>query len=275
MKKSFLALCMSLLISTPTALIAAEQHPEPSTIAATVSTDLYHIRLAVQRSIGNFYMFNSAEPDQRYADAARQNLALSQQHLNTLAPQLSPAALALKAQLLNDFSAYRRQLNKVIDDIQQQGYSDLQPIADLAQYNAHVLKNSQDLAQLIAQEQPYQVPQLTQLAREQSLLMQSIASDYAARSTSIGASFFGDGEKQPLDELTQLFTDTLTTLQKHPKNTTHTQQSLRAIAVKWRYIEGSLKNYNDHSVPFVIEKYATSITQSLEQLAAQYAFLNI
>lgn len=275
MKKSFLALCMSLLISTPTALIAADQHAEPSTIAATMSTDLYHIRLAAQRSMGHFYMFNSAEPDQRYADGATQNIALSLQHLSNLPSQLSPAALTLKTQLLKDFSAYSTQLNNVIDDIQQQGYSDLQPVADLAQYNARILKNSKDLAQLMTQEQSYQVPQLTQLAREQSLLLQSIASDYAARSTSIGASFFGDGEKQPLDALSQLFADTLVTMQKHPKNTAETQQSLRAIAVKWRYIEGSLKNYNDHSVPFVIEKYATSITQSLEQLAAQYALLNI
>lgn len=276
MRNPIIALCLSTLITLSTPLIAAEtQPPTPYTETQSTLNQLFQMRLATQRSIGAFYMFNGHEQDQRYVKTATDNAAQAAHHLESIATPLNPAGQALKAQLLNDFSAYNTQLNRLISAIQIQGYSDLQPVAGLAVLNSSILKNGQTLAQLIAQEQLYTTPELTQQARDLSLLMQSIAADYAARSASVGASFFADGEKQPLDQLSEQFTHDFSVLKNHSSNNPSTNQSLRAIEVKWRYIENSLKNYNENSVPFVIDKFARSITQSLEQIAAQYTLLNI
>ena len=276
MRNPVIAVCLSTLITLSTPLIAADTQP-PTTHTQTQSTlnQLFLMRLATQRSIGAFYMFNNQEQDQRYAKTAADNASQAARYLQGLAAPQSADGQTLKAQLTNDFSDYNRQLERLIGAIQERGYSDLQPVANLALLNSSILKNSQELTQLIAQEQQYTTPELTQLAREQSLLMQSIAADYAARSASVGASFFADGEKQPLDQLSELFARNLAIMQNHSGNNPDINKSLRAIEVKWRYIESSLKNYNENSVPFVIDKFARSITQSLEQIAAQYALLNI
>ncbi len=87
-------------------------------------------------------MFNSHEHDQRYAKTAADNAAQAIQYLSSIESPLSHAGQNLKAQLLNDFSAYNMQLNRLINAIQVQGYSDLQPVADLAVLNSSILKKT-------------------------------------------------------------------------------------------------------------------------------------
>ena len=199
MRNPVIAVCLTALIALSTPLIAADTQP-PTAYTEIQSTlnQLFRMRLATQRSIGAFYMFNGQEQDQRYANIATENASQAARYLRSLTTPKSAAGQSLKAQLFNDFRAYIAQLDWLISAIQEQGYSDLQPVAVLAALNSSILKNSQALTLLSAQEQQYTAPELTQLAREQSLLMQGIAVDYAARSASVGASFFADGEKNLL-----------------------------------------------------------------------------
>lgn len=276
MKNRVYALCLSFLFALPLPLVAAdtEQSTEPSAATSALNS-LFFMRLETQRSMGGFYMFSSQDQDQRYAKQMQQSLALALENLQNLPALSSPAAQTLKGQLQHDLDTYSTELRRLISVLKEQGYTDLQPVADLANLNGKILTTSKELEDQIMQDEHYTLPKLTQLAREQSLLMQGIAADYAARSASVGASFFGDGEKQPLDKLSEQFASNLSSMQNDAKNTADTAKSLRAIQMKWRYIESSLKNYNEDSVPFVIDKYARSITKSLEQLAAEYALLHI
>ena len=43
------------------------------------------------------------------------------------------------------------------------------------------------------------------------------------------------------------------------------------MAIKWRYIEKSLQNYNQNSVPFLINKYSDRIIEDLEKVSGLYA----
>lgn len=276
MKNRFYALCLSAVFTLPLPLLAADAQQPAAQQAVTLALDaLFRLRLETQRSIGDFYMLNSQEQDQRYARQAEANLVTAQDNLNKLPAAKTPEAQALHIQLKQDFSAYSTELRRLISVLEDQGYTDLQPIADLATLNNTILKITADLENQIKKDNQYALPKLTLLAREQSLLIQGIAADYAARSASVGASFIADGEKQPLDKRSEQFANTLAAMQKDPANTSDTIKSLRAIQTKWRYIEGSLKNYNEDSVPFVIDKYARSITKSFEQLASQYASLGV
>lgn len=275
MKNRVYALCLSALLTLPLPALAADPAAPSEQATASSLNALFFMRLETQRSIGSFYMFNSQEQDQLYARQAHENLALAIENLNKLPTPSSTQAQALQAQLENDFNIYNAELRRLINALKEQGYTDLQPVADLASLNSSILKTSKELEEQILQDNQYRLPNLTLLAREQSLLMQSIAADYAARSASVGASFFADGEKQPLDKLSEIFANNLASMQSDPKNNGDTSKALRTIQVKWNYIEDSLKNYNEDSVPFVIDKYARSITQTLEQLAAEYALLNI
>jgi hypothetical protein len=46
---------------------------------------------------------------------------------------------------------------------------------------------------------------------------------------------------------------------------------LNGVNSKWRYIEKSLMNYNENSVPFLVNKYSDSIIEGLESVSAQYS----
>lgn len=105
-------------------------------------------------------------------------------------------------------------------------------------------------------------------------LRQDIALDYASRNASVGASFFGGGEERPLDDLASRFSVNLLKLQQAPQNDEEIARALRSVAIKWHYIEKSLRNYNQNSVPFLVNKNADRIIDGLEKVAALYAARN-
>ncbi len=238
---------------------------------------LHQLRLATQKSLGDFYMYNGMEGDQRYArmiDSALQN---GQALLGGLTQMPGDGSKALLAQLDQHWSGYQSELKALADTLKTQGYTDLQPVADLASHNQQLMALSAELYTRIQQESGQNVSPLTQLSREQSLLMQSIAVDYASRSASVGGSFISSGgeNSKSIDEQASEFVQAMDKLEQAPQNTAATRQSLGAIRTKWRYIEKSLKNYNEKSVPFLVNKYSDRIIEGLETLSGQYAASNL
>ncbi|XLY89735.1 hypothetical protein ACK8QS_07870 [Ectopseudomonas mendocina] len=232
---------------------------------------LHQLRLATQKSMGDFYMYNGMEGDQRYARMIGESLQEGQAHLDGLGEMPGDASKALHTQLQKDWQSYRSGLQALMEAMRRQGYTDLQPVADLADNNQRLMAISQELYQKIQQESGFSVPPLTQKSREQSLLMQNIALDYASRSASVGTSFFGGGEERAIDELVGEFASQLDNLSAAQQNTPQITAALGSIETKWRYIEKSLRNYNENTVPFLISKYSDSIIEGLEGVAAQYA----
>ncbi|CAE6909861.1 hypothetical protein JLK41_08150 [Ectopseudomonas khazarica] len=232
---------------------------------------LHQLRLAMQKSLGDFYMYNGMEGDQRYARMIGESLQDVQSHLSALGDMPGDASKALRAQLLSNWQSYHASLQALMEAMRTKGYTDLQPVADLADSNQRLMAISQELYQKIQQESGHSVPPLTQKSREQSLLMQNIALDYASRSASVGASFFGGGEERAIDELAGEFASKLDSLSSAQQNTPEISAALNSIETKWRYIEKSLRNYNENTVPFLISKYSDSIIEGLEGVSAQYA----
>ncbi|ATH81527.1 hypothetical protein [Ectopseudomonas guguanensis] len=247
----------------------------PSSLLSAAPADdllrLHQLRLAAQKSLGDFYMYNGMEGDQRYARMIGESLQEGQARLDSLGEMPGDASKALRAQLQTSWQSYRSGLQALMDAMRKQGYTDLQPVADLADHNQRLMAISQELYQKIQQESGFSVPPLTQKSREQSLLMQNIALDYASRSASVGTSFFGGGEERAMDVLVGDFASKLGSLSAAQQNTPQITAALSAIETKWRYIEKSLRNYNENTVPFLVSKYSDSIIEGLEGVSAQYA----
>ena len=233
--------------------------------------DLHQLRLAAQKSLGDFYMYNGMEGDQRYARMIGHSLTEANERLQALADMPGEGSKALRAQLTQQWAGYQSDLERLIGTLKSQGYTDLQPVADLAADNRQLMALCEELYNKIQQESGHQVSALTQQSREQSLLMQAIAVDYALRSASVGATFMGGGEVRPIEEMVGQFAEQLALMEKATQNTTEITQTLSGISTKWRYIEKSLKNYNENSVPFLVNKYSDSIIEGLERVSAQYA----
>jgi hypothetical protein len=246
----------------------------PPLLSADPTDDLlrlHQLRLATQKSLGDFYMYNGMEGDQRYARMIGESLQEGQAYLDGLGEMPGEASKALRGQLQANWQSYRSALQALMEAMRSQGYTDLQPVADLADNNQRLMAISDELYQKIQQESGFSVPPLTQKSRDQSLLMQNIAVDYASRSASVGTSFFGGGEERGIDELVGEFANQLGSLSSAQQNTPQISAALNSIETKWRYIEKSLRNYNENTVPFLISKYSDSIIEGLEGVSAQYA----
>ena len=272
--RSLLAIALKflLLFSLPSFAYSAE-----TASSADSLLKLHQLRLAAQKSLGDFYMYNGMEGDQRYARMIDTSLQNGQALLGSLTQMPGDGSKALLAQLDQHWNSYQSELKVLADTLKTQGYTDLQPVADLANHNQKLMALSAELYSKIQQESGRTVSALTQLSREQSLLMQSIAVDYASRSASVGGSFISSGgeNSKSIDELANDFVQVMDKLEQAPQNTEETRQSLGAIKTKWRYIEKSLKNYNEKSVPFLVNKYSDRIIEGLEALSGQYAAKNI
>lgn len=272
--RSLLAIALKflLLFSLPSFAYSAE-----TASSADSLLKLHQLRLAAQKSLGDFYMYNGMEGDQRYARMIDTSLQNGQALLGSLTQMPGDGSKALLAQLDQHWNSYQSELKVLADTLKTQGYTDLQPVADLANHNQQLMALSAELYSKIQQESGRTVSALTQLSREQSLLMQSIAVDYASRSASVGGSFISSGgeNSKSIDELANEFVHVMDKLEQAPQNTAETRQSLGAVKTKWRYIEKSLKNYNEKSVPFLVNKYSDRIIEGLEVLAGQYAANNI
>ncbi|MEX6502479.1 hypothetical protein [Pseudomonas zhanjiangensis] len=267
MSSHLLALSLSTLLAFASPATAALQASE---IDSSLH-NLHQLRLATQKSLSDFYMYNSMEGDQRYAQMIGQSLDEAGARLQALSDMPGEGSKALRSQLEQLWTGYKIDLNKLTSALKQQGYTDLQPVADLADRNQQLMSLSQELYNKIQQEGGYSAATLTQQSREQSLLMRAIAVDYASRSASVGATFMGGGDARPIDELVNEFASKLTRLERAPENTPQIKQTLNEIGTKWRYIEKSLRNYNENSVPFLVNKYSDSIIEGLEQVSAQYS----
>lgn len=266
--RRLLAISLSTLLALTLPLFSLHAH---AAAPADSLLKLHQLRLAAQKSLGDFYMYNGMEGDQRYARMISESLLEANERLNGLTDMPGEGSKALRSQLEQQWKGYQIDLNNLTSALKSQGFTDLQPVADLASRNQQLMALSQELYSKIQQESGQNVPGLTQQSRAQSLLMQAIAVDYASRSASVGATFMGGGESRPIEELVSEFASNLATLEKAPQNTPEIAQTLSGVSTKWRYIEKSLMNYNENSVPFLVNKYSDSIIEGLEDVSAQYS----
>ena len=210
MSSRMLAIALSTLLAATLPLFSAATQAADS---ATSLLKLHQLRLAAQKTLGDFYMFNGMEGDQRYARMINESLSEANNHLSALTDMPGEGSKALRSQLDQQWKGYQIDLNNLTNALKNQGYTDLQPVADLATRNQQLMSLSQELYIKIQQESSYNVPTLTQLSREQSLLMQGIAVDYASRSASVGATFMGGGDARPMEELVSEFASKMAALE--------------------------------------------------------------
>lgn len=201
--------------------------PSPLFSAATQAADaassllkLHQLRLAAQKSLGDFHMFNGMEGDQCYARMISDSLSEVNSHLAALTDMPGEGAKAMRSQLDQQWKGYAIDLNNLISTLMNQGYTDLQPVTDLAARNQQLMTLSQELYGKIQPEGSYSVPALPQRNRERSMLMQGIAVDYASRSASVGATFMGGGDARPIEELVSEFASKMAALEKRPEEHT-------------------------------------------------------
>lgn len=146
------------------------------------------------------------------------------------------------------------------NNVARDGYTDDNLIGDLYQA-ADTL--DQALAAAIKTIPGGQKRAQADKAHAANLLMQRTAAAYIKRaaqmSTEIGAADTFD-----IAEATQRLDGQMKVLAREQKG----NPTMDGALTKWNFIRGSLANYNEKAVPFIVDRYATQINASLQQVVA-------
>lgn len=226
----------------------------PTVSAAPADSEALHLhqlRLALQGTLGDFYLLYGVDADPQHSASIEQRLRLAQADLQAL-----PAAPT--TQFRAEWAAYEDQLRGMTATLLQHKELDGSTIAELIARHHRVLQ--------LCSPPPGNESTLTpgDHTRQLQWQMQTIATNYIAYS--VGANSLG-GDGQDIGELARQFDSNLQALRPGAEQ----QRQFGDIQHKWRYIEPSLRNYQTSAIPSLVNRYATQIIAELDELHASSA----
>jgi hypothetical protein len=234
--------------------------------------NIHNLRLVSGASITNFYMYSGLDADAKYGKKIIENL---NSFKSTLALTRSLPSSSGVTDSLNTVDLAWNEFNKLIrtnySDMETQGFPNVRLVDEMGKSNIRLLKSlsrAYQNAQIVTGMKPAAV---VETARTLAMTMEEITAQYAARGTSnLGQVFMGSYERS-LDQMAEAFREDLATLkqQADPENS---KKILRSIDSKWNFMERSIENYNENTVPFLITTYSERIIMNLEEIIALHNF---
>lgn len=161
-----------------------------------------------------------------------------------------------------EFAGFSRaaKANNVVRD----GYTDDILVGDLYA-SAEQLTNALQQALAAVPGGNEKARQLADRSHAANLLMQRSAAAYLKRSAQMSPDI---GAEIPYDlgEATRELDKRMTALAKELAGNKAAGAAMRSVMTKWNFIKGSLLNYNEKAVPFIVDRYATQVKTGLQQV---------
>lgn len=235
-------------------------------------TNVHSLRLLSTESLTNFYMYSGLDADAKYGRKILKNL----EGFNTVLDQTRqlPAADNIKdsmAEIDKEWKEFNRLIRINYNDMEKQGFPNIRLVDEMGKTNASLLKLLTQAyidAQISTGFKPAEV---VETARLLAITMEEITAQYSARGTSnLGQVFMGSYERT-LEQMAEAFRQSLIKL-KQQADPQKSARLLRSIDSKWNFMERSIKNYNDNTVPFLVTSYSERIIENLAELIALHEF---
>lgn len=148
------------------------------------------------------------------------------------------------------------------DELLEQGYVDLHTVNDLSASQHALREGYQRLEEQLASKGVKGNP-----LQDQAILMQRIAAEYVRESASLdgGSAIYDNAQdlEKPVDQLALEFRQQLASLDQQYAGQAQVSQKLKKVGITFAYIEKSLQNYKERSVPYVVSRYSDKIVVSL------------
>jgi len=233
-------------------------------------TNVHKMRLVSAGALTNFYMYTGLDADSKYGQKIQRNLAKFETLLATT--RQMPAADAISSDIENmavNWNRFAELMRTNYNDMETQGFPNVRLVDEMGRKNAELLKQLGAMYEAAKMTSGITPAPVVEKARGLAVTMEEITTQYAARGTSnLGQVFVGSYERS-LEEMADVFRQDFTQLQSQA-NQPNSQNLVRAINSKWNFMEKSIKNYNENTVPFLVTSYSERIIMNLEELVAMY-----
>ena len=235
-------------------------------------TNVHKLRLLSTESLTNFYMYSGLDADSKYGKKVIKNLDEFEKVLAATGSLPASDGINDSMEKVNlSWNEFNELIRINYQDMETKGFPNVRLVDEMGKLNTVLLKSLskayQD-AQISTGTKPSAV---VETARTLSITMEEITSQYAARGTSnLGQVFMGSYERS-LDQMADAFRTDLISL-KEQVDPNDSKNILRAIDSKWNFMERSIKNYNENTVPFLVTSYSERIIMNLEEIVAMHEF---
>lgn len=244
--------------------------------SADVSGDmdtLQQAKVGIYRLMSQFFVYQGDPGEPTSKSDMQKSLADANAGIGKVEAILSAAALARNAsELRGKYDGMLAVYNENMTTIAKNGLADNEPLSKMVigmQGSVDSLEKAR--ADLAAKSGYRPVPEVGE-ARNLSVLMQYLDARYMEKAhAAFGTTYRSSaGAEKGIDELAKEFDAGFARLQASGRNTEKTKATLRSIQTKWRFIRGSLINFNEKAVPFTVHRHSTAIVALLNQVAHEF-----
>ena len=234
--------------------------------------NVHKLRLLSTESLTNFYMYSGLDADAKYGKKVLDSLTEFENVLKET--RAIPAADGMSdslAEIDTSWAEFEKLIRINYQDMETQGFPNVRLVDEMGKVNGQLLKTLSQAYNDAKVSTGITPPEVVETARTLSMTMEEITSQYAARGTSnLGQVFIGSYERT-LEQMAEAFRNDLVSL-KTQANKDNSKRLLRAIDSKWNFMERSIKNYNENTVPFLVTSYSERIIVNLEELVVMHDF---
>ncbi len=228
---------------------------------------LYEMRTISYAILGDYYMFSGLEGDSRYSRDMNTGVKAFEEHLNQI-----PQEVSANTDIVSNWKSYRGLIETNQKDFLSQGYANARLVGQLGTLAIDLNNSLKQAYENLQNSSGHRVSKWTQITRDMGLIIGTVTAEYAARGTSsMGQIMTIQINGEGMDQQAKYFDKLLAQLKTAPKNNPSINKSIDQVGIKWSFIAKSVTNYNQNSVPFIVNSYGDRISKNLETIGNHYA----
>lgn len=245
---------------------SAEPQNETESMAKELLDTIHRFRLRNFMALNHYYTYTT-DPDEELVSKINTDMDRSRELLEEIDELAGESLTGTEMEdLRSAYESFDDQMDTNIEDVRDSGYPDLRLLSDMANQAQNLSVLSETLYEGVAKQDQTPTADKVETAREASITMALMVTRYSARSSSSVAQVFqGADTEMSLDELARQFEDNLEQLRSEASDDSELDSMLSDVNSKWRFIRESYIQYDEENVSFVINRYSTSIVETLEE----------
>lgn len=185
-----------------------------------------------------------------------------------------PAAKAKQdkelASLNKSVSAYLDGLTSNERKIAEGGYEEYAVVSDMYSNKSSAQDTITKLYDAIKANNHVDVEPVVQETRDLATLLQTLTSSYIEQAASVAGNAFRSGGNKPLDQLAHEFSTRLAKFNISSDKVISLDAKVREVKSEWAFIENSLINFKQNTVPFLVYRYADTMVDDLLDIGELY-----
>jgi hypothetical protein len=231
---------------------------------------LHDMRIISYAILGDYYMFSGLEGDSRYSRDMDTGIADFEKLLTVVTKEISSTEDL--ASIVNDWQTYQNLIETNRSDFLSQGYANARLVGQLGEKAIDLNKSLARAYNDLKQTSQFPISKWTQITRDMALIIGTVTAEYSARGTSsMGQIMTIQINGEGMDQQAKIFDAHLKELKSAPGQDSIIAKSIDQVGVKWVFIAKSVANYNENSVPFIVNSYGARISKNLEAIGSHYA----